>query len=102
VFRARTGAFSPAADLPPGWADAATMARDLAHLTNDLQSPAESLCPAITDVLHALRAEPACLLARMSGSGATCLGLYATPSAAEQAAAALSRPGWWCWGGALR
>jgi 4-diphosphocytidyl-2-C-methyl-D-erythritol kinase len=38
----------------------------------------------------------------MSGSGATCFGLYGTPAAAKRAAARLSRPGWWCWGGALR
>jgi 4-diphosphocytidyl-2-C-methyl-D-erythritol kinase len=102
VFRARTGGYSPPASLPPRWADAGAMARDLARLTNDLQAPAESLCPAITGVLDALRAHPGCLLARMSGSGATCFGLYATPLAAAQAAAALSRPGWWCRGGALR
>ncbi len=102
VFRARTGAFSPAADLPPAWPDAAAMAEGLARLTNDLQAPAEALCPPITEVLAALRAWDGCLLARMSGSGATCFGLTTTPAQAVQAAAALARPGWWCWGGSLR
>jgi len=102
VFRARTGGFTPPADLPPAWPDAAAMTADLARLTNDLEVPAAVLCPAISDVLAALRAQPACLLARMSGSGATCFGLTETPAQAAQAARALARPGWWCWGGSLR
>ncbi len=102
VFRARTGAFSLPAALPPAWPNAHAMADTLASLTNDLQAAAEQLCPAISQVLAALRADSACLLSRMSGSGATCFGLYETPAAARQAAASLSRPGWWCWGGSLR
>jgi 4-diphosphocytidyl-2-C-methyl-D-erythritol kinase len=38
----------------------------------------------------------------MSGSGATCFGLFPDAAAAEVAARALARPGWWCWGGALQ
>jgi 4-diphosphocytidyl-2-C-methyl-D-erythritol kinase len=37
----------------------------------------------------------------MSGSGPTCFGLFADAAAASIAAAALQRPGWWCWGGAI-
>ncbi|MBX9750527.1 MAG: 4-(cytidine 5'-diphospho)-2-C-methyl-D-erythritol kinase [Roseococcus sp.] len=100
VFRARQGGFSPAATLPAAWPDAATMATDLARLTNDLEAPALSLCPVIGEVLAALGAMPGCLLARMSGSGATCFGLFATPAAAT-AAAGRMRPAWWAAGGAL-
>jgi 4-diphosphocytidyl-2-C-methyl-D-erythritol kinase len=48
-------------------------------------------------VLAALAGEPSCLLARMSGSGATCFGLFAAPADAAAAAAALARrhPHWW-------
>lgn len=100
VFRARQGGFSPPADLPDSWPDAAGMAAGLARLTNDLEAPALSLCPAIAEVLAALRAQPGCLLARMSGSGATCLGLFAT--AAEATAAAQAMPAmWWASGGGL-
>jgi 4-diphosphocytidyl-2-C-methyl-D-erythritol kinase len=98
IFRARQGPFSPPATLPGHWPDAAAMAAGLAYLTNDLQPPAEALCPAITDVLAALRATDGCLLARMSGSGATCFGLFANPAQAA-AARAQARPGWWCWTG---
>ena len=103
VFRARQGDFSPPAALPAGWADAAAMAADLALLSNDLQAPAIALCPPVAAVLAALAAQPGTLLARMSGSGATCFALCATPEAARQMAAAVVRaePGWWCWGGGL-
>ena len=53
--------------------------------------------PEIADQLRALEAAPGCLLARMSGSGATCFGLFATKNAAGSAAAAIgaAHPGWW-------
>jgi 4-diphosphocytidyl-2-C-methyl-D-erythritol kinase len=100
VFRAREGSFTPPAALPGAWADAAAMARDLEALRNDLEAPAIRLCPPIAEVLAALRALPGCLLARMSGSGATCFGLFAAPAAAEAAAPALPG-GWWRSAGAL-
>jgi len=101
VFRTRAAEFSAPAELPASWPDAAAMADDLAKLRNDLQPPAIALCPVIGTVLAALAAAPGCLLARMSGSGATCFGLFPDAPTAEAAARALARPGWWCWGGAL-
>jgi 4-diphosphocytidyl-2-C-methyl-D-erythritol kinase len=99
VFRARTGGFSPPAALPEAWADAQAMARDLVALRNDLEAPAIGICPEIGTVLAAIAAVPGCLLARMSGSGATCFGVFPTAEAAAEAAGALARPGWWIWGG---
>jgi len=101
VFRARKAKFSAALDLPPAWPDAVAMAGDLAKLGNDLEPPAVALQPAIADALAALRALTGCMLARMSGSGATCWGLFADPAAAAAAASGLPRPGWWAWGGGL-
>lgn len=101
VFRARTSGFSPEAVLPGGWDAAQEMAATLAGLANDLEAPAIGLVPAIRDVLSAIAATRGCLLARMSGSGATCFGLFADPLGAEAAAAGLARTGWWCWGGPL-
>jgi 4-diphosphocytidyl-2-C-methyl-D-erythritol kinase len=100
VFRARLGGFSAPAALPAGWPDAAAMARDLAALRNDLEPPAVALRPVIGEVLAALRATPGCLLARMSGSGATCFGVFAGAAEAADAAGFVRRPGWWAWGGA--
>jgi 4-diphosphocytidyl-2-C-methyl-D-erythritol kinase len=101
VFRARQGDYGTAAVLPAAWPDAAAMAHDLRGLRNDLQPAALALHPPIGQALAALDADPSCLLSRMSGSGATCFGLYADAAAAARAAALLARPGWWCWGGAL-
>jgi 4-diphosphocytidyl-2-C-methyl-D-erythritol kinase len=101
VFRARDAAFSAEAVLPEGWADAASMAADLAALGNDLEPPAVRLRPVIAEVLAAISSDPACLLARMSGSGATCFCLCQDPAAAVAAAARLARPGWWSWGGGV-
>jgi 4-diphosphocytidyl-2-C-methyl-D-erythritol kinase len=101
VFAARHGGFSAPAALPAAWPDVAAMAADLARWENDLQAPAVSLCPAIGDLLHILRAQAGCRLARMSGSGATCFALFDEPSLASSAASRLSRPGWWRWGGPL-
>ncbi len=106
VFRARRGGVSAPASLPAGWADAAALAAGLAPLGNDLQDAAIALCPPIADVLARLERWPGCLLARMSGSGATCFGLFADAAAARAAAAGLAAPGrshsgWWSWGGAV-
>ena len=101
VFAARTGAFSSPATLAGGWRDAASMASDLRAVKNDLEPPALTLCRAVADALTALRACPGCLLARMSGSGATCFALFADAATARAAAADLARPGWWSWGGGL-
>ena len=102
VFRNRHCAWSSVASLPGSWADAAAMAADLSTLRNDLQPAAVGLQPVIGEVLSALAGTPDCLLARMSGSGATCFGLFSDAAAAQRAAARLARPGWWCWAGSPR
>ena len=99
VFRARSGAFTSAARLPDAWPDVERLAADLALLGNDLQAAAIDLCPQVAEVLAAIAGQPGCLLARMSGSGATCFGLFATPARATTAAASLPEA-WWRWGGA--
>ena len=101
VFRGRTEAYSEPATLPARWEDAGALAADLAHLTNDLEASALRLCPPIGDALTWLRGRPGCRFARMSGSGATCFGLFDTPAIAADAAAGAIPPGWWAWGGAL-
>ncbi|MCB2049505.1 MAG: 4-(cytidine 5'-diphospho)-2-C-methyl-D-erythritol kinase [Novosphingobium sp.] len=70
---------------------------------NDLEAPAIALCPAIADVLSALR-ETAPWLTRMSGSGATCFALYETPEACADASERIARAhaGWWQMTGLLR
>ncbi len=67
---------------------------------NDLEAPALRLCPVIGDVLAALRGTTP-VLARMSGSGATCFALYETAEALAAAEAQLPAA-WWRLAGKLR
>lgn len=64
---------------------------------NDLERPAIAIAPVINDVLTALETANGCVLARMSGSGATCFGLFEGRNFALRAAAAIERehPDWW-------
>ena len=66
----------------------------LMDLRNDMTAAAVAIAPVIGDVLTAL-AGTGPVLARMSGSGATCLALYADTAARDRAAAALAPHGWW-------
>ncbi len=61
---------------------------------NDLEAPARALVPEIGAVLDALAGAR---IARMSGSGATCFGLYDNEAArdADAARIAAAHPGWW-------
>ncbi len=75
----------------------AELAAFLQMQRNDLEAPAMAQAPVIGQVKQALGAQPGCYLARMSGSGATCFGLFADPLTAAAAASALraAHPGWW-------
>lgn len=97
VFKARTAAFSEADPLKISPADAKALAEALATRRNDLTPPAVALEPVVGEVLAAIAETPGCLLPRMSGSGATCFGLYAAEAEARAAAEfiAARRPGWW-------
>lgn len=87
----------PMPDELPGWPTVEALAAFLATQRNDLEPPAIALAPEIARTRAALSAQPGCLLARMSGSGATCFGLFAAEEAARAAAEAIGaeHPGWW-------
>ncbi len=97
VFQARNGRFSEPARFDETPSDAAALAALLSRRGNDLEAPAATLVPAVTSVLDALRASPGCLLARLSGSGATAFGLYASETAASAAASWIGarESHWW-------
>jgi 4-diphosphocytidyl-2-C-methyl-D-erythritol kinase len=91
--------------------DALAKARGYAQLLllllaqpNDLEGAAIALVPIIAEVLAVVRTLPGCGLARMSGSGATCFGLFASAAEATAAAKILSgkRPHWWVRASELR
>lgn len=84
--------------LPRGrFEDTADLLRFLESTRNDLEAPALKLQPVIGEVLKAIAALPGALLARMSGSGATCFGIFADDDCCQRAARTLSQaaPDWW-------
>ena len=97
-------------DLAPGWTTTASAHPMIADGTppdaiftalkrgrNDMEDAACVLVPVVSDVLAVLGAARGCRLARMSGSGATCFGLFTDCRAVAKAKAAITRvhPGWW-------
>ncbi|MCF4165120.1 4-(cytidine 5'-diphospho)-2-C-methyl-D-erythritol kinase [Zavarzinia compransoris] len=103
VFQGLGGRFGPADRLEGTPATVTELVAALGRRRNDLEAPAIAACPTIAGVLTALSACPGVLLARMSGSGATCFGLCADAATASAAAETLrvSHPGWWVAGGGL-
>ena len=104
VFNARRGPFgSTAMRFAPMPRDAAALAQALAPLRNDLTEAAIELVPEIGEILAVLGRLSGALIARMSGSGATCFALFADRAAAERGRdeLAVEQPGWWCAAGAL-
>jgi len=75
----------------------------LASERNDLESAAISIAPQIADVLGAIAGLGGCRLARMSGSGSACFGLFDSAQAATAAAKRLAaaHPSWWARAGLL-
>lgn len=85
---------APLPKVPP-MASATALAGWLAAQRNDLEPPARRICPEVAALIAAIADRPGCLLARMSGSGATCFGLFAAEAEAGAAVAALAAPGRW-------
>ena len=83
--------------MPKSFVTVAETIKWLKDQRNDLAVPAIASEPRIGLVLTAIRGAPGCLLSRMSGSGATCFGLFTTKDEAETAASGLAgrHPEWW-------
>ncbi len=80
-----------------GFCDGPALLRFLRSTTNDLEEPARSVAPGVGDVLEAMAALPRALLARMSGSGATCFGIFQNDGELTESADLLAahHPDWW-------
>jgi 4-diphosphocytidyl-2-C-methyl-D-erythritol kinase len=103
VFKAFAGEFSaPLAPIGPHHTCAA-LAEALTSCRNDLTRAATDLAPEIGTVIAELQRQAGCRLARMSGSGATCFGLFAHGDEAARAARNLidAHPSWWVRAGQL-
>jgi len=91
---------SPAAAVP---AEREALLAWLASERNDLEAAAIAIAPPIADVLGAIADTPGCRLARMSGSGSACFGLFNSGRAAAAAARRLAdaHPAWWARAGRI-
>lgn len=78
----------------PRWEGGESFIQWLNATRNDLQGAAMAVSPVIGDVLERIGRTPGCRLARMSGSGGTCFGLFDTEEAARACAAAMPEA-WW-------
>lgn len=96
TFDAQSGTLAPPETLRAPRQSGSLLSRALAG-RNDLEDPAAVHCPVISDVLRALAGRQGAMLARMSGSGATCFALFERRSQALEAAKTLSlnSPNWW-------
>ncbi|CAI3922575.1 4-(cytidine 5'-diphospho)-2-C-methyl-D-erythritol kinase [Commensalibacter communis] len=100
IFRKRDAQFSKHLETINSVNNFELLIQELLKLTNDLQLPACALNPKITTVLQSIEQLPFCRLSRMSGSGATCFGLFETAQQANEAAILLAQQhSWWIWGG---
>ena len=88
---------SPMPARVPGFSDVSDYVSWLAEQRNDLEGPASDQATEIDRVLDTLRETGNALLARMSGSGATCFALYPTMKAAHFAAYEIgaAHSDWW-------
>ena len=70
---------------------------DISGWRNDLTAPAIKIVPEIADVLESLKSQPGIICSRISGSGATCFGLFESREHAKIAANAIAKnhPNWW-------
>jgi 4-diphosphocytidyl-2-C-methyl-D-erythritol kinase len=91
----------------PAWPEKGASIADwieaLSLVPNDLEAPALRIQGVIGEVLGALRNSDGALLARMSGSGATCFALFSNAASAAAAATKISagHPAWWVHAGTL-
>lgn len=98
VFKALTyKENAPMSEVVPAFADVRALAAWVAEQRNDLEPPACRLQPVISKVLAVLAGGEGALLARMSGSGATCFALHESAESATRAARQLAQaqPDWW-------
>ena len=97
VFKARDPVFSDPAPFTKKVTDFDAFVAELAKRHNDLSAAACRLEPAVSEVLRALETAPACRLARMSGSGGTCFGVFKTDRDASSCLCEMreKHPDWW-------
>jgi len=97
VFRALPRKDNPPLEAMPQSRDSAQWLQWLKRQRNDLEAPALKMAPEILTCLTALHETDGCQMVSMSGSGATCFGIYASAKQARAAAMQITayHPQWW-------
>lgn len=98
VYHGFKSAFTTPRNMPTSFSTIQDLLALLGTTKNALEPSAIQQVPAIQHVLASIQETPRCLFARMTGSGATCFGLYANQSDAATARRMLQQryPEWWC------
>ncbi len=97
VFLEHNSKFKKDTILPKQFNSIEELTNTLKTLSNDLYEPALKYVPEIKNIINALDASPNCLLSRMSGSGASCFGIFSSIKDAEYAKQTIAKenPDWW-------
>jgi len=103
IFEKFNSGYRKTIDLPNSFDSAQDLCTFLKSQHNDLEDAAIRNIPAIYDILTLLDEFDGCMLARMSGSGATCFGIFDTKDQAADAKKKLrqTHPDWWIKAGIL-
>ena len=103
VFRRTRAAFKTPVVLPERFKDTVSFAAFLKETGNDLTDAALGIVPEVATCLEVLGEAEGCLLSRMSGSGATCFGIFESEPDALRCAQRIQadHPGWWVQAGEI-
>ena len=91
IFKKGFAKYSEPVSKYKNFADVGALVAYLKPLTNDLTKNAIGLAPEIAEIITRMENSSGCLLARMSGSGATCFGIFENAEACAKAAAQFSK-----------
>ena len=97
IFLHHQGHFKSPIEMPECFTDIHDLTDFLMNTENDLYEPALKSVPEIGNVIHSIKIQEGCILSRMSGSGATCFGIFKNENSAIKAKQHIlhDNPDWW-------
>lgn len=99
IFNSYNSKYTPPINITDNLSNQSELYKFLKKQKNDLTSSASQKIPEITHVLQTLKNLNGCYIARMSGSGSACFGLFETQEQTKFAASVLEKekPDWKIW-----
>lgn len=103
VFAGITPPYSEKITFPPHFKSTHALIEFLSHQRNDLTPAASNIVSEINEILPLIQKQKGCALARLSGSGATCFGIFENADTAKEAEIKIreQNPDWWIRTGTL-